>query len=500
MQDFLRAVQALTERLHTLACDDPELRARLHAVGEQWTALFAEPATPAPTPAPAPVPPPVDKKKLVALKEIGIGGQRPPPPPQPAPTPAPDQVLALIQSRCQLKAEAAYWRANSLRQPPAVEPGRYRPNRERELIEQAQMLPDCFLWMLTIDAKPTEPNLPTFYDEIGGCFEICAQAAERLLAMTDDTRHNRSQCEQLLTQAAAAQSALCAAVLRVNSIPDRDQVALFNWLYTYAKQHSIYIGRHMRRDDLADPAQWTSIQTQLAAQNGNPLSGNGSRRNKQLRQGLNTIRYHLNQRRQEATPDEHHWRRIVATVDDLIQQGIPPSNIELRDLLLPVLDEIPADLSISEPAQQVLDEIDRYLANRTDAPAEEDTTPVLTEEIKAIAHLLKGRSIVLIGGSRRPHAEAALVRTFGLEQVYWLETRPHQSYTEFGPYVARPEVALVLLAIRWSSHGFADVNEFCQRYDKPLVRLPGGYNPTQVAQQIVQQVRLELERRYGDEQ
>jgi hypothetical protein len=46
---------------------------------------------------------------------------------------------------------------------------------------------------------------------------------------------------------------------------------------------------------------------------------------------------------------------------------------------------------------------------------------------------------------------------------------------------------LVLLAIRWSSHAFGDVKQFCDRHGKPLVRLPGGYSPNQVAAQILAQ-------------
>ena len=47
---------------------------------------------------------------------------------------------------------------------------------------------------------------------------------------------------------------------------------------------------------------------------------------------------------------------------------------------------------------------------------------------------------------------------------------------------------MVLLAIRWSSHSFGDVQEFCDRHGKLLVRLPSGYNPNQVAHQILAQV------------
>jgi hypothetical protein len=48
-------------------------------------------------------------------------------------------------------------------------------------------------------------------------------------------------------------------------------------------------------------------------------------------------------------------------------------------------------------------------------------------------------------------------------------------------------MALVLLAVRWSSHSFGEVRQSCDRHGKPLVRLPGGYNPNQVAAQILSQ-------------
>jgi hypothetical protein len=38
----------------------------------------------------------------------------------------------------------------------------------------------------------------------------------------------------------------------------------------------------------------------------------------------------------------------------------------------------------------------------------------------------------------------------------------HESINKFEPYVARTEVSLVLLAIRWSSHSFGEVKGFCK--------------------------------------
>ena len=106
--------------------------------------------------------------------------------------------------------------------------------------------------------------------------------------------------------------------------------------------------------------------------------------------------------------------------------------------------------------------------------------------------LLAGKSIVLIGGRRRRDSQEALRKAFGLTSLIWIETREHQSIESFKPIIARPEVVMVLLAIRWSSHGFGEVRHLCDRHGKPLVRLPGGYSPNQVAAQILTQSSEQL--------
>ena len=113
-----------------------------------------------------------------------------------------------------------------------------------------------------------------------------------------------------------------------------------------------------------------------------------------------------------------------------------------------------------------------------------------------MAELLRGREVVLIGGEARPFAAEALREAFGLRELIWVGTRDHQSHAPFEPYVARPDVAVVLLAIRWSNHGFGEVKEFCDKYGKPLVRLKAGYHPNQVAVHVLAQAgeRLAAER------
>lgn len=138
-------------------------------------------------------------------------------------------------------------------------------------------------------------------------------------------------------------------------------------------------------------------------------------------------------------------------------------------------------------------------ANRKGAAIEQPRShrkPVRDEpgdEVGEARRLLRGRGVVLIGGIARPESKKMLEAALGLKELTWIETKEHQSIAAFEPAIARPDVALVLLAIRWSSHAFGDVKRYCDRHGKPMVRLPGGFGANQVASQILAQCSGKLE-------
>src|SRR5262249_19093163 len=153
---------------------------------------------------------------------------------------------------------------------------------------------------------------------------------------------------------------------------------------------------------------------------------------------ISKIRYHI--KRIQVEDDSDHtadWQTIVEAVAGLVQDGVPPSNSEVRDLLLPILEDLPESLELPRNFQLVLREIDRYLASRASKPeAEANEEP--SENVRRAAALLAGRSVVLIGGERRPQAAEALEEAFGLKEVIWVEGR-EQTYTAFEPHVANPD-------------------------------------------------------------
>lgn len=398
-----------------------------------------------------------------------------------------DEDLQLIEKRCSLKAEGCRWAAERVRRMEAgldyatdIEP------YDREIIRRAKEIPDCYLWMNTPDG-PIPTNLVEL-DDIADAFDACASALSVARRLFDDV-NRRDQLETALHLVAEAQSALRTTIQRIGARDDEDQRRIHFWLRDVADRERIFISRYMRIDDPADPRRLPELVQEIDALEASVSEA--AEQSRKRKASLNTIRYHLRQvERDQATL--HDWRRIDESIAALLELGMPRSHPELRNLFLPFVDRIPDELELGPGTMGVLQEIDRYLSTRSTTVEAADR--VVTPEVEAARRLLEGRSVVVIGGVRRPASQEAIREALGLAEVHWPDTREHQSIEPFAPLIAKDDVAVVLLAIRWSSHSFGDVKIFCDRHGKPLVRLPRGYNPGRVAAEILAQASDALRR------
>ena len=395
--------------------------------------------------------------------------------------------LAPIEARCRKKAEAARWAAAHERW---LQEGANLddegPSPDPEVTRWADTLTQGFYWGSASD--PSQSAEISLLDDLGGCFEAVAESLALVRMILDEKKAAPRALEEALPLVAEAQSSLRAAMQRIPAPEDADQLLVFDWLKITCARSHIYVKRFMRADDPADPLRWPDLLARIERQRGRhgPSTGRGSQHGEEfnrLRSLLDGIR--------EGRSAEPDWRAVIEVVEEIVGKGVPPSNREVRELLLPVIDEIPDLDDLPQGFRLVLREIDRFLATHS-SRTEADAAPEPTAEVKEAARLLAGKSVALIGGSRRREAQESLRKVLGLKELIWLETKEHQSVGSFEPLVARPDVALVLLAIRWSSHAFGDVKKFCDRHGKLLVRLPGGYSPNQVAAQVVAQCSEQL--------
>jgi hypothetical protein len=394
-----------------------------------------------------------------------------------------DSDLPMIEQSLSMKAEGTRWAETRRRR--IAEGADFYVEIEpldRDITGRARRLPDCFLWMCH-PSGPQPPD-PSNWANVAGCFATAATGiclVRNLLAAESDGDAVRRAIEML----AEAQSALKIAIARIDGPADKDQLRVFNWLKSAASRRQFYISRFMRADDPADPMAWTELNERMRKLDADIQQARQIERQKQ--RIITRIRFHLNAiSKNDHGTLSHDWEKVIGSIEELVANGTAPSNRELREVLLPMVEQIPDVGELPSGTKLVLREIDRFLAGRPPAVDKESSTKA-TAEVKELATLLDGKTVVLIGGDRRQYAVQALESQLGLKKLDWVATAEHESFLPFEAHIARPEVTVVLLAIRWSSHAFGEIKRFCDKHDKPLVRLPAGYNPNQVAIQVLNQ-------------
>lgn len=508
------ACERLIGELCARAASDSQVRADLRLIAEALLAAAAAPEaeSPAPVPAPEPVPEPRPEPlpdeviaklgpALTPSLDRDLPGRGDDTPymssaqhvRQAEPADPLDSDLAILRSlsaNLRLKAEATDWSIELFESQDADADYSLR-NKKEDLYERALKLNKCFLWMTGL-FLPSQETLPA-WREMARCFETLARVCDALLThAAERDAGDTSYPEKLIFLAAEAQSALRAAVPGTGQGYDPDQVRFFGWIADYARTNHHFIPRYMRQEDLAQPDQWREVQEALDAVADEEAD---KRKRERTRDSLlSKVRYHANKVLEAQTASmTHDWNVVIASVESLVELGVAPSDRDLRTMLLPIMDFLPELEGDYPGVDRVIREIDRYLANRPvqeSPPAETVVDPLIA---KARA-LLAGKSIMIIGGEKRLRAEENLQEALGLKRVVWVTAYHHQSIYSFRPVVERDDVDLVCLLIRWSSHAFGDVKTFCDEMDKPLVRIPGGYNPKQMAHQILEQVGERLAR------
>jgi hypothetical protein len=272
---------------------------------------------------------------------------------------ASDEDLPWIESRCRLKAKAARWAATRRRLiaegaafATAIDPF------DRDLISDAKALPECFLWMCHPSGpSPADARL---YDPVAACFVAVADLLAIMRQIREEPDLLQSQFEPALNLLAEAQSALRVAIGQLEGPLDNDQLLVFNWLKTTTAENQVFIEHYMRADDPADPALHVTLAARIERLGAAVQATRG--RVKQRRKLLGKVRHKASLIANDPDNSEEQWLLLAAIVDELIFDGLPPSNRELRELLLPVIDDLPELPQLPHGFHLVLSEIDRFLA------------------------------------------------------------------------------------------------------------------------------------------
>ena len=339
-----------------------------------------------------------------------------------------------------------------------------------------------------------QSDLPGLYDAplLSEAYQAVIEGIGYVEAVVKDPRRTSesSRSNPELSQALHILAALQSAMRAVASPHEDDrQVSVYRWLFQTAKEQSIFISRHMKIDDPADPKRFKEWVEQIK------LARRKWDSPRRLTKALNKIQHEL-----KKTPDDPDaWEAVFRAVEEItVTEKLPPSHVPLRETLLPYLEHLPVDLTPPDSFQQVLRSIDEYQRTLEQRQAETEVPQgQQNPEVQEVARLLHGRAVVLIGGEVDQFAKARLERVFGLSELIWLEAHHEQSIERFAAPVQRPDVVLVMVVIRWMSHGHGDVKQYCDPLGKPFVRLQGTTNPNRVANDVLRQCGDVLRAKYG---
>ncbi len=483
-RELLDALAPLLARLEGRLPSDPALRKELAALAHALGNLLDPPTAPVPA-----------EPQAVAEPPPHAPPQQPTPPPLPVPRVlAPVsfdsfdvgerdhegfdlEPLPVLVNRCRLKADCARLVARRLAGEPVA------PVDEAPLYQRANEIANCYLWVL---AKAPNAGDHRLWQTLAGAFETAAAVGELLTLLEQAPPEVAGpSAAEVYALAAEAQSILYYAVAETQSVSkDFEQVQLYVRTIEATRRLGVYIPRFLKREHRTDPTTWPDLARRVG-EAATRLRSYGNR-DKARKRVLSNLRYKLTRLREDPAAHAGEWPRIAELLDEATHEGTPPSHVELRELLLPVLDLIPDEFEVTPAAALIFREIDRYLADRPSLTPAPNGVP--TAEVGTVARYLQGREVVVIGGQNRPGARSALTEAFGLSELNWIVVPEHTSTTMFEAPIARREVAVVLLATRWASHDYQNVKDYCDKYGKLFVKLPGGYHPNQVAYQILQQV------------
>ena len=359
--------------------------------------------------------------------------------------------------------------------------------RDKELTSKASAFNSCYAW-------PLDPyvNLPEDENELEGaaeCYEALADALELAVAICDEAEDCGEFPEPAYSLLAEGCSALRAQLVRCGRTKDYDQEDAFAWLRRRTDADNVFISRHMRLDDPADPDKWLEQRDEIAN-----LRDRFHTHHSRVRERKNLIgklRYIIKRWDDyDANERIEQIQNFGEAVDSLVKLGVPASDTRIRECLLKIRSEIEDTSGLQHAMVEAIRHADEHKyrvesAQRRSADSTESHTP---EAVVAARDLLKGKVVVLIGGEARTEAADALKEAFNLKELRWIATREHQPIDPLVTQVSAADVDLVILAIRWTSHSFGDLGPVCKELGVPLLRLPKGYGVNQVAHEVMSQV------------
>ncbi len=393
--------------------------------------------------------------------------------------------LGLVQRRCRLKAAACEVavRRRAAVGDPVVEPRVV--DELNDMIHEAKHMPGCFLWMFyPAHEQPTDAQFGT----LAHCYTALGMAAAAVSEVMARPSGGQAEMLQVMQLLAESDSALRVALewSWLSTKPDTDQDEVHHWLKRQTTLLHVYVPRFMRVDDRADPGEAERVVADVAA----IMRRRRARADaaSDINREFGRVQFHAKEIDKGNGVFSHHAGKIDAALAALAALGVPESDRRIGERLGPAASPLATDESVPRrvrlAAQRALEALVESESPETEPMAREHSA-----RVAELRDLIRGTNVVVVGGEARPVQRDNIRDAFDLQNVEWVQINEHASAAPLEAPIARTTTSLVLVLIKVTGHLHSDVaRDLAARYRKPLVRLPAGFNPEQVAEQALTQV------------
>jgi hypothetical protein len=386
----------------------------------------------------------------------------------------PDAELDRLRAHVGLQQAAIKWRQSKERQGFAAVKDTYAQLCDRGKEDR------CFMWALDQAVESVGS------DELDGIREWYVVLGEALDAYLDE-ESELPRSARLFEHLAMAMQATKRAIGTIASLGLRDEglEELRRWMRRNAPRFDVDAESLSRIGEtpFADVGAARRALEELRSE-----SERRAKRARDQRSARNRFIYELKRFFEDPAEAEQHVRGMSRALDELhaaggavtqrdfvTQVGEVLGNAGLPSALLERSDGMALAMAMAERHEQLTDDAD-------------GESPAMPAEVMKVREVLRGRTVVMVGGDERPQHRKAIEDAFELRELRWVATRPHETHANIVPALTRDDVDLVLLLIRWASHSYSELRNECERCDTPFVRVPGGYNPRAIAHEVLKQV------------
>jgi len=398
--------------------------------------------------------------------------------------PVPRADFKVIQQRCRLKVAACDFSRRHDEHHAAGGTFEQLRAEYEGLITKGKALHDCYLWMVNPRSLVEEPALLA---EIRMGYVNLADAAAMMTELSESYGEGHWP-DEALWLLAEAQSSLYVSLARGPfQHPDADQLTVYAFVRDEARRRRLFMDQFLSEDAPADPARAPDLADHIAAAR---KAWEVERRAAKLRKNaIGKVEYEAQQLIKCAPDDrEDHARKIEEGVRGFLDSGGPSTS----HALVHALTEVRAALADLLAPDSIVWKVPEARAEREPAaPEEEDSSDdrVPGPELLRTRELLRSKVVLFIGGEERAQHARRLEQAFELRELRWAAHREHTSLAPLEYEIAREDIDLVLLPIRWNgTETGPQIRTWCKLYRKPCITLKAGYNANQVAHAVLEQV------------